>query len=116
MAENICYGREENSGKSESERVKLLYDMCKNITKETYDEQMSLLSSFLEYEQCDRLMDIVLGDVNREENTIHKLKIIIRDLQDKTPKINDEVKKFCWCTKQMEERKRGRISKVNWNY
>ena len=94
MAENICYGREENSGKSESERVKLLYDMCKNITKETYDEQMSLLSSFLEYEQCDRLMDIVLGDVNREENTIHKLKIIIRDLQDKTPKINDEVKNF----------------------
>ena len=68
--------------------------MCKDITKTNQDEQMNLLKSILEYDQYDRLMDIVMGDVSREENTIHKLQIIIRDLQDKTPKINDEVRNF----------------------
>ena len=93
-AEDIFFGRGESTGKSESERVKMLYEMCKDITKTNQDEQMNLLKSILEYDQYDRLMDIVMGDVSREENTIHKLQIIIRDLQDKTPKINEEVRNF----------------------
>jgi Myosin-like coiled-coil protein len=93
-AENIFFGRGEFSGKPDSERIKAMYELYKEIAKSNHDEQTSLLNSILEYDQHDRLMDIVMGDVSKEENIIHKLKIIIRDLQDKTPKINEEVKNF----------------------
>lgn len=88
-----------------------MYDTYRNIAKVNYDESLVLIKQTLEYEQYDKLMDLVMADVNREENTIHKLKIIIRDLQDKTPKIHEEVQNFVEAQKNWRKEKEDEFQK-----
>jgi hypothetical protein len=93
LADQIYIGKVENIQKPE-EKVKAMYDLFKSIAKNNYEEFTELIEHNLENEMYERLLDIVLNWENAEQNTIHKLQILIRDLQDKTPKIHSEVQGF----------------------
>lgn len=110
LADDIYTGKAENT-QDPAAKVKAMYELFKTITKSNFDELNSMLQSNLDCEMYERLMDIVLGDENREENTIHKLKILIRDLQDKTPKIHDEVNKFVEGQKKWRQEKEEEFQK-----
>lgn len=111
IAENIYGGIGEHAGTSQADKIKAMYDFFKSIAKTNYDELNMLVKYDLECEQHAKLLDVVLSDVNREENTIHKLKIIIRDLQDKTPKIHSEVQNFVDSQKKWREEKEEEFRK-----
>jgi hypothetical protein len=103
-ADEIYIGKLEGI-QTPDEKVKAMYDLFKSIAKSNYEEFSELIEHNLENEMYERLLDIVLNWDNAEQNTIHKLQILIRDLQDKTPKIYAEVKGF------VESQKEWRLEK-----
>lgn len=79
--------------------------MYNEITDSNFEELSKLISYNLEVEEHHRLHNIVLQHVNKEDTVNQKLGIIIRDLQKKTPLINEEVQEF------IKEQKEWRVEK-----
>ena len=104
MADDIYAGKMENT-QDEEGKLKAMHDLFKNIVKASHDDFTELLKHNLEFEVNERLMHVLLGHENAERNTIHKLQILIRDLQEKTPKIQEEVSKFIEVQKEWRQEK-----------
>lgn len=86
-------------------KVKAMYDLFKTISKSCYEDSVDFVKHSLDSEIDERLMQILNNYENNESNTIHKLQILIRDLQDKTPKIHEEVDKFIEAQKEWRKEK-----------
>lgn len=110
-ADNLYRGSGEYSDKSEDERVQMMYDLFNQISNDNYDELGKFIDINMEYEEHQRLFNIVLKNVNKEDTVIQKLKIIIRDLQEKTPLIHEEVTSFVVDQKKWREEKEEEFQK-----
>lgn len=110
LADDIYLGKTADAQDPPS-KVKAMYELFKNVTKTNLEEFTSLVKYDLECSLGDRLMEIVLKDENNENNTIHKLQILIRDLQDKTPKIDSEVNEFIESQKKWRQEKEEEFQK-----
>jgi hypothetical protein len=104
LADQIYIGKAEGVTSPES-KSKAMYELFKTIVKDNQEEYSSMLKQNLETEMYERLQDTVSSNENHEENIIHKLKILIRDLQEKTPKIHSEVQNFIEAQKTWREDK-----------
>lgn len=104
-ADLIYSGKDSYEGKSEEDRIQDLYDLYNEITESNYNELSMFVKYNLEYEEHQKLHNIIIQNVNKEETVIQKLKIIIRDLQEKTPLIQEEVQNF------VDEQKSWRVEK-----
>ena len=104
MADNIYAGKVENA-QDDAGKVKAMYELFKTISKSSHEDYIEFIKHSLNTEINERLMDILLTYENNESNTIHKLQILIRDLQDKTPKIHSEVEKFVEVQKEWRKEK-----------
>ena len=103
--DSIYNGTNQYAEKSEDDRIKELYELYSQISQSNHEELCKFVEYNLEYDEHNKLYNFIIQDVNKEETTIQKLKIIIRDLQEKTPLIHDEVQSF------IEDQKKWRVEK-----
>lgn len=103
-ADDIFAGKMENT-ETEEGKVKAMYNLFKTISQSCHEDSVDFIKHSLDSEIDERLMQILIGYETNESNTIHKLQILIRDLQDKTPKIHEEVDKFIEVQKEWRKEK-----------
>jgi hypothetical protein len=100
LADDIYIGKVETA-QDPASKVKAMYDLFKSIAK----------NNTLESVVYDNHVDILDNYLNNENNTIHKLQILIRDLQEKTPKIHEEVENFIQSQKEWRVEKEVEFQK-----
>lgn len=83
--------------------------MFGTVNQQKLEAQTDLMKLALEFELNDKICDRI--DTDTEDQTVHKLKIIIRDLQDKVPKIQEEVATFVDSQAQWREEKEAEFQK-----